>query len=207
MNEINGDAHWRLVHYERVIDTIQALCGDEARQSRASNNPRPSSSAVSEVSAATLRYTGEEGFNMQRLPPRHRRHGGTSVQADRQIYQQGGMIEGRGQLDRINNDYTGRHRRRVSGASTNPSSVAGFSGSQTETEAPRFRGLPDPLPCQHPDDTDCPSVFKGKDRITNRIRHYRDVHEHSTRLPCPHCYKTFKRRSSVQRHSKDHHQN
>ena len=199
LDEQMGDSRWRCHIHDQVIDQIEAYnLGTNSRRS-SSVGPR-SSSGISDVNAPNLRFSQSRGFNMERLPPRRHRGGEASTQFDRLAYQHGNVVNEQDQMDLISNDYPKGRRRPSSVTSMNTLLAAELLSSHNETEAPRFRGTPNPLPCQY-----CPSVFRGDDRITNRKRHVGETHEGRPRLLCPQCDKSFVRRSSIKRHrEKDH---
>ena len=199
-NQQMGDQHWRCQFYDQVFDRIQAENLGRNSLRRFSTNKR-SSTARSEEAATNLRYTPEGGFNQPRLPLRRRRHSRASTELGGQAHQFTNAVHEQNRTDRVNDAYPRERRRRSSVTTMNTLSAAEFLSFQIEDEAPRFRGVPDPLPCEQ-----CPSLFSGRDRITNRQRHVRENHQGAPWHPCPDCNKTFRRQSSVKRHRKVHHQ-
>lgn len=194
-----GTHNWRCVFYDQVFDQIQAYKSSTNSPRRFSLDLRPSIARL-EGDAAGLRFTEEEGFNTQCLPSRHRRHRGTSPDDNGQDYQSGIAVPKRNQMDHDDKGYAKERRRHSSTTGLTTSIPAAHPGSEEDYEVPRLRGIPNPLKCEQ-----CPSAFRGGDRLTNCKRHVRETHDGAPRVPCPYCDKTFKRQSSVKRHWKEHH--
>ena len=96
--------------------------------------------------------------------------------------------------DRLTGPMASRNRR----ASTTTTLTTVSRASQTSRlseSAPRYRNLPDPLPCPKCID----KSYSGLDRKTNLERHDREVHQ-QIRIPCPTCPRTFSRTSNLRRH-------